>query len=526
MGAGRTRGARALLVVALVIGAVACTDGPDDGAPTTTTAPAGGGTLRIGIGGDLIVDPTEASLASPRDLMVIDLLHDGLTRLDADGVPQPALAEEWGANDTNTAFRFHLDPDASFASGRAITAEDVIASLERIISAGDTSLVALSLEPVTGFRAFVEGEAEHVSGLTVPEEGIVRFGLETPLSVLPEVLSNPLLSVVDTETIAAGDLGALDLSGAWAVATAVDGGLTVEAREGWSGSLDAVELRRFDDEEGAYDGFDARAVDWAVVPSSRYEAAMDAHGDDAFAPFQAELYFGMNLSRPVLAREPLREAILLAIDREAIVEAVYAELADPLPTIVPAGVVGHDPDRCPGCVHDPEAATNIVRFAYPAGDVPVVHIDYDRSAAQQEMAELIAADLDAVGIPTELRPLPLEEYTEFVVSGDQELFSFGWIGAYGSPDAYLAPLFGSAANDNLTNYRSVRVDGLLDRARAGSDRAKNAERWAAAETDVLEDAVVVPIAQFRTQAVVAARVEGLDHAVDGTVDWAQVRLTS
>ena len=55
-----------------------------------------------------------------------------------------------------------------------------------------------------------------------------------------------------------------------------------------------------------------------------------------------------------------------------------------------------------------------------------------------------------------------------MVSGEQELFSFGWIGAYGSPDAYLAPLFGSAANDNLTNYQSRLVDGL---ARSGSGRS-------------------------------------------------------
>ena len=53
----------------------------------------------------------------------------------------------------------------TFASGRPVTSEDVIASLERIILEGDTSLAVLSLEGITGFRAFAEGEAEHVSGL-------------------------------------------------------------------------------------------------------------------------------------------------------------------------------------------------------------------------------------------------------------------------------------------------------------------------------------------------------------------------
>ena len=203
---------------------------------------------------------------------------------------------------------------------------------------------------------------------------------------------------------------------------------------------------------------------------------------------------------------------------------MYADLADPLSTIVPAGVVGHDPDRCPRVRLRPRRGGGHRRFAFPDGKVPTIDIDFDESDAQQEMAEMVADDLEAVGIPTKLRPLPLEEYKEFVVSGDQQLFSFGWIGAYASPDAYLAPLFGSAANDNLTNYRSDRVDGLLRRARAGSDAEENAARWAVAETDVLEAAVVVPIAQFRTQVVVADRVEGLAIAVDGTVDWTRVEL--
>ena len=65
----------------------ACIGGDDD-ARTRTTRGArtvDEGTMRLGIGGPLVVDPAEASLASPSDLMVLDLLYDGLTRLDADG---------------------------------------------------------------------------------------------------------------------------------------------------------------------------------------------------------------------------------------------------------------------------------------------------------------------------------------------------------------------------------------------------------------------------------------------------------
>jgi ABC-type transport system substrate-binding protein len=529
MAAGRGRAVRALAVTIALLTAAACTGGDGDDPATASTAPGDpieGGTVRLGLGGPLVVDPVQASLASPSDLMVLDLLYDGLTRVDGDGVAQPALAAEWESNGDATAFRFTLDPEATFASGRAITPTDVIASLERVLEAGDTSLVALSLEAVSGFRAFVDGEAEHVSGLTAPDAETVRVGLDKPLSVLPVVLSNPLLAVVDADTVADDDLGALDLSGAWAVASAADDGLRVERRAGTAGSLDAVELRPYDDAEAAYDAFDDGDVDWATVPPARFEQAARDHDDDHFAPFHAELYFGMNLSSPNLGNAVLRQAILAAIDREAIVEAVYPDLADPLSTVVPAGVTGHDAGRCgERCTFDPEGAAAKVRIAFPDGTVPVVKIDFDESVAQQAMAELIAGDLDDVGIPTELRPLPLEDYKRFVVSGGQELFSFGWIGAYASPDAYLAPLFGSAADDNLTDYRSTEVDGFLDRARGATDAAANAERWGSAEARILDAAVVVPIAQFRTQVVVADRVQGLVHAVDGTVDWAEVQVT-
>lgn len=527
MAAGGGRAVRALRAALVLLLATSACTGDDDPSPDSTTSrrDVEGGTVRLGIGGPLVVDPVEASLASPTDLMVLDLLYDGLTRVDGDGVAQPALATEWRSNDEATAFRFTLDPDATFTSGRPITPADVIASLERVMQAGDTSLVALSLEAVTGFRAFVDGEAEHVSGLTAPDAETVRVALDAPVSVLPVVLSNPALSVVDTETVVDDDLGALDLSGAWAVESADEDGMRVERREGADLNLDAVELHTYADAEAAYDAFDDGDVDWATVPPARFGQAVEAHGDDAFAPFHAELFFGMNLSSPTLGNAVLRQAIMAAIDRDAIIEAVYPDLADALSTVVPAGVAGHDPDVCGSCAYDPEAAAAKVRAAFPDGNVPVVKIDFDESDAQEAMARIVAGGLEDAGIPTELRPLPLEDYKQFVVSGGQELFSFGWIGAYASPDAYLAPLFRSAANDNLTDYRSTEVDTFLARARHRDEPAENAERWVAAEARILASAVVVPIAQFRTQVVVADSVEGLAHAVDGTVDWSQVQLT-
>jgi ABC-type transport system substrate-binding protein len=258
------------------------------------------------------------------------------------------------------------------------------------------------------------------------------------------------------------------------------------------------------------------------VPTDRYGDAVDAHGDDAFTPFHAELFFGLRLTSPNLAATGMRQAIAAAIDRAAIVRAVYPDLAQPLSTVVPDGVPGRSADPCPDCGHDADRARSLLAAAFPGGQVPTVAIDFDQSPAQEAMAKIVASDLQAVGIPTQLRPKPLEEYKRFVVSGGQELFSFGWIGGYGSPDAYLAPLFGSAANDNLTGLAAPAVDLELAAARAATDPAVARQHWLSVESLVLSQAVVVPIAQFRTQAVLADRVHGFHAAVDATVDWSQV----
>ena len=525
----------AAAVGALVLAAAAlggCTDDDGGEAPEGPRPgrPVDGGTVRLGLSGPLVVDPAAASPAVPGDLLVLDLLHAGLTEVGEDGLATAGLAVTWSADPTFTTWRFTLDPGARFAGGRAVTSEDVVASLRRVIAGGDASLAALRLEDVQGFRAFLDGTAPEVSGLRAVDPTTVEVALDAPLSVLPELLAAPPYGIVDLTTLepalASGDLTGLDLSGPWQVAEAGPGRLELDRRPGAAAHLDGVELRSYPDAAQAYDAFDDGDVDWAPMPGDRYGAAVEAHGDDHVTPFQAELLLGLRAGAPALADPSLRQAIAAAIDPEAIVRAVYPEVADPLGAILPDGLPGaaRGTPSCATCGHDPVRARKLVDTAFPQGNVPQVTIDTDASPAQEAMARIVAEGLEAVGIPTVVRSRPLPEYQRFIVSGGQELFAFGWVGGYASPDAYLTPLFRSTSVDNLVGVASPEIDALLAEARASADPALRAERWAAAEAQLLDAGLVVPVAQFRTQVVVADRVEGLAHALDGTVDWTRVWL--
>ena len=212
-----------------------------------------------------------------------------------------------------------------------------------------------------------------------------------------------------------------------------------------------------------------------------------------------------------------------SIDRAALVKAVYPSVADPLAGVVPAGVAGHLDDPCGDpCTYDPDAAKQLLAQVYPDGAVPTVNIDYEDGTDSAAVAGALAADLNAVGIPTATRPHPADQYPQFAVSGQQGLFQLGWIGLYDDADAYLAPLFATGSRDNATGFTDGAFDQLVNQARATAGAADRAALEQHAEQRLLSLAPVVPIAQFRTRAVVSDRVHDLAVSLDGTLDAERV----
>jgi ABC-type transport system substrate-binding protein len=501
----------------------------------STTRPAGieGGTVRLGLAGGLVVDPSYASSASPSDLMVLDLLYDGLTQMSGPGAsaaPAPAVALAWEADAAQRVWRFHLDPAATFASGRPIQAADVVASLEHVIAAGDASPAALRLEGVHGFREYLDGAAPGVAGLRRVDDLTVEISLDSPMAQLPAVLAAPPYGIVDVRGLAQrgpdapmADQAALDTSGSWQVDAAGSEGLRLRRRAGASGHLDAIELRPYKDVDAAFDAFREGRVDWAPVPSARFGEAVDDYGAGAFAPFQAVLLLGLRADGPVLSKPEVRQAIAAALDRAAIVKAVYPDAAVRLDSIVPRGV-GAASD---GAISfDPDRARALVRAAFPGGSVPTVDLDYDTSPATEALMALVAKSLDDVGIPTDKHPVGLADYQRLLVRGEQQVFALSWLGGYRSPDAYLDPLLRSSSPDNLVGLRDPGVDAALAAARASADPAVAASRWQEVERSALSSAVLIPIAQLRTEVVVSPGILGLRHEVDGSVDWSAVQLAA
>ena len=517
---------RVLLWVGLVC-VVALEPAPPGGGGAVAGGGGRRGVLRVGVAPLGSLDPAQAR--SVEQLLVVEQLFESLTGYDPETLePVPALASRWDVSADQRTWTFHLRPGARFANGRAVTAEDVKYSFERVARVGSGSPASELLISVSGYGSFRTG-GPTLTGVEVVSPSAVRVSVEEPLAVLPSMLASPLLSVVPKEAVEAGAEAvpfaeAPVGSGPFRLAGGEGGVLSLVPTPGARVAVRRMEVVQYENVAAAYEGFTRGQVDWARVPPDRVEEASRRYGSAGFRPYVADVFYGFNLRAPALSDPRFREAIVRAVDREAVVAAVYQGTVAPAGGLVSSGLAGAVAEPCARCGHDVAESRRLLGEAFPGRSPPEVRLDYDADPTQEAMAEAVRASLESVGVKVVLRPAAGEAYDQVVLSGTQEVFRLGWVAAYPSPDAVLAPLFLTGSPNNVTGYSNPSVDSLLKAARGEPDAGKRNALFREAEQAIMDAVPVLPLAQVQLQTVVSSRVRGLVLTSMGTFDASAVSV--
>ena len=526
---GRARRAAQAIALLIVLTSACQRGGSEKGAQQKgPSRPPPDRVLRVGVRPLAGFDPVQARRLD--ELLVADQLFDSLTAIDPRTTePVPSLAARWQASPDQRQWDFFLRPGATFSNGRPINPGDVKYSLERVARPGSGSAAIDLLQPVSGFEAFGKGTAPQLAGITTPGPDVVHISLDQPLAVLPSVLANPVFGVVPKEAVEAQPpapsfaeqpvtSGPFQLRGEEGANTLLVPGPGSKAR------LAGIELVELPDETAMYKSFTQGQLDVTRVPAGEVPDAARRFGRQGFRPFLAEMFFLFNLKSPKFADIRFREAIVRAIDRRAILDVVYQGQARALEGLVVEGVAGQQPGACPRCAHDPGRARALLAEAFPGRAPPEIAIDYDDDPTHETMAKAMQANLREVGITATPRPRPAAQYSEVLLSGEQELFRVAWIAPYASADAFLFPLFSSGARDNLTGFANPGIDALLRAARSQGEPGERTRLYREAERAILDQMPLVPIAQSEVHFVIAKRVRDLRVTSMGIFDASVVSL--
>lgn len=513
VGGRRRRGWPLPVLVALLLATAACsTQNPD-------AQPAADDALVVGM------------RSEPEHLSPIlgygpdggSLVFDGLVERDASLQLRPALAAELPTiSDDGRTVTFTLRDGVTFHDGEPLTSADVVFTYESILDDQVDSAI--------------RGDLEAVASVEAPDERTVVFHLKYPyaplvqrttVGIVPEHAfegASPNDAPFNTQPVGTGPYaftswtpgdklqleanedywGGAPAIGRLVLAFAEDDG--VRATRMTAGEFDVTELTPKDAEQFR----DQEGVTVYNMPSADYRGIM--------LPFD----------HPVTGDAAIREALSLAVDRQAIVDTILAGAGNPAFGPIKPGTEWHNAAVTGAATSDSEAAARVLedggwaeqpggirvkdgqpaRFAlmYPASD-----------ALRKELALAVASDAKAVGLDVRVAALDWDTIYQRV---DRDALIMGWGSPY-DPDYINYDLFHSryAGGDgedlsNPGNYRNATVDQALDAGRESGDPAARKQHYDEFQAQLHADKPWVYLVYLEHTYVVRGAWDGVQERIE------------
>jgi oligopeptide transport system substrate-binding protein len=303
----------------------------------------------------------------------------GLLRFDENGAVIPDLAEGIEPNGDATVWRSTLKPDLTFASGRAIVADDFIASWRRALDPQALSPMATFMSNVDGFDAFTSGASADI-GLTAIDNRTIEIRLAAPDSSFPAALATFIWAVVDLEVFDDTDVDdplVTDASaGAWRFTEFVDRErLVMEPNPGYwaepSPSISRVVWHILDGADADARAMESYRTDELAIVDVPLALLTSIQEDetlsDDLVTIQSQastLAIGLDFNQEPFGDVRVRRAIAAAVDRDIWASEVWQDTFVPATGFVPPVVAltsGYTPAA--GDFGDREAARRLLEQA-------------------------------------------------------------------------------------------------------------------------------------------------------------------
>jgi oligopeptide transport system substrate-binding protein len=465
------------------------------------------------------LDPQTALTAIDRALS--RELFEGLVAVDAEGRLVPGLAESWTVEGGGTRYVFKLRRGLAWSDGRPLTGDDVAAGLQRALDPTTGAPLAASLLAIRNAGDFQLGTLApgQTLGVTVRPDDSVVIELGAPSFRLLHVLASPVAAAVPRHRIA--QLGVAwsapfltTVSGPFAPVPAGDRfGLRENPRH-WRAAATAIDRIAFETVASLDAARDA-------VRTGRAEIALGFDPEPIIGRDEATLRpdagsatyrWIANTTRPPLDRYEVRHALAMAIDREALIDALNIRDARPAFSLTPPGIM---PD------YDPPLAP-YAKLKQAERDViaDVLLIDTDRTqpirialavsegAIHAAIAERARASWRVLGFEAAIVTRDAAAHEQALLAGDFDVAVAAGQERDADPWPLLFPFARAAGPLNLTRYQVDEFDERLIPADTETNPEYRRDQLRAAEGVLSEDQAVWPLLFFAPAAPVAPGLDG------------------
>lgn len=256
-------------------------------------------------------------------------------------------------------------------------------------------------------------------------------------------------------------------------------------------------------------------------------SALQGHPQVRIAKTQALniSYLAFNMKRPPVDRREVREALDIAIDRDALFKVLFPR-GDALQAVsaFPPAVPGYN--RTLKNDYDPARAQQLLAsagFDSRAGpleiDLWALPISRPTNPNGQLMAQMIQADWARIGVKARIVSYEWGEYLKRANAGEHHVYMSGWSTDVAAADEFLSPNLTCAASRGGIKFCDKAFDALVDAARSEVDEGKRLALFERAQLIFKRERPWITMAHSSVYIPLRKDVVGFVMAPNGSVDF-------
>lgn len=391
-------------------------------------------------------------------------IYEGLTAVDANLRVTPGLAESWTVSADGKSYAFKLRAGVTFHDGSPMQAEDVAASIRRVLAKEIGSPLASRLAAVDK----VEAQGADTLALTLKEPSAPLLASLASIAIAPRGMET------NKEALQKQPNGTGPFKFAeWRP----NGHILLSKHAGyWGKGLPKLEGVKFNlVPESATRQVGLTTGTYAMLPNIDAATALQLKSNPNVKIAEtlelAYTLIGMNTSRPPFDKAEVREALNTAINRQEIVAAALFGAGVPGGPLSPAlKDWATDVAQFPCYKSDPAKAKALLEAAGHKEPVAVAMTVLPRQDIK-DIAQVVQQQLNKAGFKVELKNQELGQFIQDWRNSNFDMFASTNAGSV-DPDDYFFRTFRTGGSTNVFKYSNPAVDKLLDEARATPDQGK------------------------------------------------------
>ena len=319
-------------------------------------------------------------------------VFDSLTRLNASGELEPLLATEWSSNEDLTEWTFTLRDDVTFSDGVPLTAEDVAFSYQTILD-----------NPASDPHSYMRP----LESVEVADPTTVVFTLNTPFSPFPSITTSVSIvpAAVYAELGSEGFANAPIGSGPYTFVSRTPGVEYVIERNpdywGTPAPFEKVTFQTIADADARLNGVLSGSLDVALIAPNQVDS-LEGAATLMNTESNGVTFLGINSSTGPLADLKVRQALELAIDKEALVSGVLSDRASVATQMIAPPVAGFDPALEASEFDTEKASALLAESTYAGEPITISYAIGGRIPLSEDIAQAVQAMLTEAGFTVEL----------------------------------------------------------------------------------------------------------------------------